>query len=579
LYAVAGIAIVVDWLWARALVVGDSSPQSVLEVRTTNALVVGDSSPQSALKVRTTNTALEAHTTNAAFACWVAPVAAWASLVLVMFFAADPYLWHDPVNRLSESLFFHADYAQSAHVREAGYPLWQPFVWLAGPVPWHPGVFLVAIDLFVTILALLGLPRLWKKQKVFALWLIIALGFLLVWLTKWPQYILILTAPLTLAAAEGFQACVWQPLVAWIRRLRADRPRQTGETNPRVPRREARRALPWLLPGLIALGLMALFPLIFQFAMALTDFNVVSIRDGLTGGVWREVWLGLTGQVQPANLVLSSNFVVLKEARDRGEIYYLPLVARAGSGSPKVNYAGANLLLGFLSGMGADVFVFDVLWTVLVVGLQTALGLGVALMLSQRGVRFKNVWRAIFILPWAIPEFVGALVWLHVFEPSNGWLSLALGTSLGWRDDPQQALVVLLIAALWMGFPLMMVAASAGLKMMPGEVADAAALDGATGWQKFRAITWPLLFPLLAPALIIRAIFAFNQFYLFYVMQAPYPLMSFATVSFFLFDATRGFGGQFAVSAAINIFTVILLIVFIVWLTRWSKAAEGVTYA
>jgi hypothetical protein len=62
-------------------------------------------------------------------------------------------------------------------------------------------------------------------------------------------------------------------------------------------------------------------------------------------------------------------------------------------------------------------------------------------------------------------------------------------------------------------------------------------------------------------------------------MQAPYPLMSFATVSFFLFDATRGFGGQFAVSAAINIFTVILLIVFIVWLTRWSKAAEGVTYA
>ncbi|HEY4721524.1 MAG TPA: hypothetical protein VII92_06730, partial [Anaerolineae bacterium] len=81
------------------------------------------------------------------------------------------------------------------------------------------------------------------------------------------------------------------------------------------------------------------------------------------------------------------------------------------------------------------------------------------------------------------------------------------------------------------------------------------------------------------PVFIIRIIFAFNQFYLFYVMQAPYPIMTLSTVSFYFFDATSGFGGQFAISAAINLFTVLVLLVLIIWFTRRSHTAEGVTYA
>jgi ABC-type sugar transport system permease subunit len=79
---------------------------------------------------------------------------------------------------------------------------------------------------------------------------------------------------------------------------------------------------------------------------------------------------------------------------------------------------------------------------------------------------------------------------------------------------------------------------------------------------------------LLIPAIIIRAIFAFNQFYLFYVMQADFPTTTLATVSFFVFN----YGGQFAVSAALNVFTVVVLIVLILWFNRQSKALEGVTY-
>jgi arabinogalactan oligomer/maltooligosaccharide transport system permease protein len=194
--------------------------------------------------------------------------------------------------------------------------------------------------------------------------------------------------------------------------------------------------------------------------------------------------------------------------------------------------------------------------------------------------------QTIFILSWAIPEFVGALIWRQIFDPRFGWFFL--GTSFSetpgyplaqnlslWQDNPNAALIVLLISSTWVGFPLIMLAALAGLKMISPEVYEAAAIDGASGWQQFRAITWPLLLPLLAPALIIRGISAFNQFYLFYVLQPPWPLTTFASLSYFVFD----FGGKYAVSAVINLFTVILLVIFLLWFNRLSKAGKGVTYA
>ena len=122
-----------------------------------------------------------------------------------------------------------------------------------------------------------------------------------------------------------------------------------------------------------------------------------------------------------------------------------------------------------------------------------------------------------------------------------------------------------------------MLAATAGLKLISGEVYEAAAIDGAGRWQQFRYVTWPLLWPLVMPAVLIRLIFAFNQFYLFYTMQVNFPTITHATLSYYAFSPT--FGGQFAVSAAINIFTVVVLVVLILWFNRRSQAVEGVTYA
>jgi hypothetical protein len=152
----------------------------------------------------------------------------WGLISVAVFFVADPRMWSDPLGRLTESLLYHGDYAQSAHVREYNFPFWQPLIWLLESVPWHPGVFIMALDPLIAILAALGLGPLWRKYRVFAFWLAIGLGFLLIWPTKWPQYILTITVPVCLAAAEGFQGRVWEPLTRWLGRHRLQEPHPTG---------------------------------------------------------------------------------------------------------------------------------------------------------------------------------------------------------------------------------------------------------------------------------------------------------------------------------------------------------------
>ncbi|MBI5565209.1 MAG: ABC transporter permease subunit [Chloroflexi bacterium] len=483
---------------------------------------------------------------------WLTPIVGWGVIALIVFFISDPYLWPDPINRLIDSVAYHSRYATTAtEVAEANFPIWQPLVWLSESVPYHPGLFTFMLDAAIFLLAILGLRRLWRTHRLYALWLIVAVAFLFYWPTKWPQYVLILTVPLSLAASEGLHGNVLEPIGRWITAHRSKRWQRPTAASIKLAWRQTRTAAPWLLPGLITLGVIALFPLIFQLAMSLTDLSSRSLRDGMRGGVWRAVGEGLTGQAPTVPMTLFDN--------------------RAAT---QVNYAGSQLLLQLIGGAGADILVFNILWTAMVVALQAALGIAVALMLNRRGVRFKGWWRTLFILPWAIPEFVGALMWSQVFEPTNGWISLYTGAEFQWQSNPAAALAIMLVAGLWIGWPVMMLAATAGLKMIPPEVNDAAAIDGASAWRTFRSITWPLLLPVLAPVLIIRTIFAFNQFYLFYVMQPPFPIYTLSTISFFFFDATSGFGGQFAVSAALNVFTVIVLFVLISWFTRRTQAAE-----
>lgn len=484
----------------------------------------------------------------------------WGLLGVAVFFAADPYLWTDPLTRLRESVFYHAGYSTTAEeVQDAGFVFWQQFNWLfVSPKIWHRDIFFYAPDLWIAFLAFIGLGRLWKKERVYVLWLGTAMLFLMFWPTKWPQYVLTLTVPLSLAAAEGV-AEIWEQVREWW---------QFRKTKTVYKKSEVRRAMPWLIPGLTAFVILTLFPLIFQFIVSTTDFNSASIRDGFQGGIWRAFWQGITGQI--------------------------PVTASEGTRSNEVGFTGLTtypyIFNTFNTGYGSGFsgLFFNILWTILSVVLQGGLGLGVALLLWQKGVRFGKFWQALFILPWAIPEMIGAMMWLNIFLEDWGWLYLAAEKfgpdsffgkfTSAFAASPDLWLITFLLPALWYGFPFMMLASSTGLKMISREVYDAASMDGAGPLQTFRFITFPLLLPLLLPAILVRGIFAFNQFYLFQVFFFPDATLS--TFSYNTFNPTGWFGGgQFATSAAINIINVLILVVFVYLFNRWSKVGEGVAYA
>ena len=169
-YAVAGLAVAADWLWR---VVAERRPGRLLGL------------------------------------------AAWGGLALLVFFAANPVLWAAPLPRLWASLAFHVGYSQSAYVAQSGYPWYQPFVWLLAPLParWHPGIIVTPLDTLTALLGAVGAVPLWRRGgRVVVLWWLIGLVFTLLWSTKWPQYSLIMTAPMCLCAAEGLRA-LWARLV------------------------------------------------------------------------------------------------------------------------------------------------------------------------------------------------------------------------------------------------------------------------------------------------------------------------------------------------------------------------------
>lgn len=128
---------------------------------------------------------------------------------LVVFVAADPYLWVDPVGRIWGSVTYHFGYAVGDNVTKAGLPWWQPLFWLTRSAPdrWHPGVFPIAfLDRAILVVALLSAPAAIRRRPLVAAWAAVGLVFLLVWPTKWPQYTVMIRPALAICAGLGLSA-------------------------------------------------------------------------------------------------------------------------------------------------------------------------------------------------------------------------------------------------------------------------------------------------------------------------------------------------------------------------------------
>jgi multiple sugar transport system permease protein len=160
------------------------------------------------------------------------------------------------------------------------------------------------------------------------------------------------------------------------------------------------------------------------------------------------------------------------------------------------------------------------------VGAQLALGLGLALLLN-RPLPFRETIRTAFVVPMVLPPIIVAIIWKILFTPLLTPLNLVtvpLGlTQPAWLTDPALALWTIVIADVWEWTAFTMIVLLAALQMMPAEPIEAARVDGASAWQRFRFVVLPLLRPALVVAGLFRLIDSFKAFPLIFVMTGGGP--------------------------------------------------------
>ena len=168
-----------------------------------------------------------------------------------------------------------------------------------------------------------------------------------------------------------------------------------------------------------------------------------------------------------------------------------------------------------------------VLWTICNVLLHVTIGVALALLLSRKWLRGKGVFRMLLILPWAIPNYITALMWHGMFDGQYGAVNSILHglgmDGVSWFTSWTAAFSANVITNTWLGFPFMMVVALGALETIPKELYEAAAVDGASPWQRFRHITLPHLRPALGPAVALGSIWTFNMFNVIFLVSGGKP--------------------------------------------------------
>jgi arabinogalactan oligomer/maltooligosaccharide transport system permease protein len=219
-----------------------------------------------------------------------------------------------------------------------------------------------------------------------------------------------------------------------------------------------------------------------------------------------------------------------------------------------------------------------VLWTFTNVFLHVVIGLVLALVLSQAKLKFRGLYRVLFIIPWAVPNYITALIWKGMFHPEFGAVNAVLGIEgFSWMSQAWSAFTANLITNTWLGFPFMMVIALGGLTSIPKDLYEAADLDGASWWTQFVRITLPLLRPVLAPAIVLGTVWTFNMFNIIYLVSggAPGGRTDILITEAFRWAFERGQGGAFGYAAAYSTLIFLLLIAYNTAANRVAQAVAG----
>lgn len=256
----------------------------------------------------------------------------------------------------------------------------------------------------------------------------------------------------------------------------------------RPRRRRSQKIAPYLFltPALASIALLTAMPIIYTIIVAFTNYNLYTVGGpGNTNLLGTAHWVGL------------KNFVDLL--------------------SP--------------GGAVAELFVPVLIWTVtfafLTSVLNYALGFVLAVLLNNRRITERAVYRTLLIIPWALPGAISILIWQGLLNQTFGLvdalISLVGLPSVAWLTDPTGAKAGILLVNLWLGFPFNMMIILGGLQAIPGDVYEAASIDGATALQRLRLITFPLVFRITLPVLISAFAFNMTNFNIVYLLTKGQP--------------------------------------------------------
>ncbi|AUI59255.1 carbohydrate ABC transporter permease [Amycolatopsis sp. BJA-103] len=247
------------------------------------------------------------------------------------------------------------------------------------------------------------------------------------------------------------------------------------------------------------------------------------------------------------------------------------------SSAPAAGLDNYKFVLDFNSAAGKsllDSFWISVLYTVLSVGFCWLFGTSAAV-LMQKNFRGRGVLRTLFLVPYALPMYAAVITWSFMFQRDTGLVNSLLGTDSFWLigDNSFWSLVVV---SVWRNWPFAFLIVMAGLQNIPGELYEAAAIDGAGWWRQFQAITQPMLRPVNQVLLLVLFLWTFNDFNTPYVLFGASAPKEASLISIHIYQSsfvTWNFGLGSAMSVLLLLF---LLIVSTVYLGLTARRRNAV---
>jgi len=291
----------------------------------------------------------------------------------------------------------------------------------------------------------------------------------------------------------------------------------------------------FILPALVGLVFMVLYPFAFNIFITFTNMNIYHVRP----------CADIFAQATTGNSCYTINTDLFK-----------------------------NFVFVLTDPAFVQIMENSVIWTFSNVIPTVGLGLVLAFVLNSK-VRGKTIYRLFMIVPWAMPSFITLLVWKGMYNYQYGIINALLSEihipSINWLESSNcfNPFLAIVIANIWLGYPFMMIIFSGALQSIPQELYEAASIDGATGITQMRHVTIPLIRPTIIVALLLGSIWTFNNFNSAYLITGGGP--GICTTIFITQAYNQAFSYfSFAIAGTYAVIAFIILFVPGIFWTRYT---------